>query len=52
LHPPETSVAYFDTLAAPAKKLVWFERARHEVFVDEPDAFNSGMAELVRPAVA
>jgi pimeloyl-ACP methyl ester carboxylesterase len=50
--PPETSVAYFDELAAPAKKLVWFERSGHEVFVDEPDAFNAAMAQLVRPAVA
>ena len=25
--PPETSVAYFDALTAPSKKLVWFERA-------------------------
>ncbi|HZJ56458.1 MAG TPA: alpha/beta hydrolase [Myxococcaceae bacterium] len=50
--PPETSVAYFDTLAAPAKKLIWFEQAGHEVFVDEPDAFNAAMAQLVRPAVA
>jgi pimeloyl-ACP methyl ester carboxylesterase len=29
--PPETSVAYFDALAAPSKRLVWFEfnRFRH-----------------------
>jgi len=50
--PPETSVAYFDTLAAPAKRVVWFERAGHEVFVDEADAFNAAMAQLVRPAIA
>ena len=50
--PPETSVAYFDTLAAPAKRVVWFERAGHEVFVDEADAFNATMAQLVRPAIA
>jgi pimeloyl-ACP methyl ester carboxylesterase len=50
--PPETSVAYFDGLAAPAKKLVWFERAGHEVFVDEAKAFNAAMTKLVRPAVA
>ncbi len=50
--PPETSVAYFDALAAPSKKLVWLERAGHEVFVDEPDAFNATMANLVRPAAA
>ena len=47
--PPETSVAYFDALAAPSKKLVWFEHSGHEAFVDEPEKFNSMMVELVRP---
>ena len=47
--PPETSVAYFDALTAPSKKLVWFEHSGHEPFVDEPDRFNAAMAELVRP---
>ena len=49
--PPETSVAYFDALSAPAKKLVWFERSGHEPFVDEPDQFNATMTDLVRPVV-
>jgi pimeloyl-ACP methyl ester carboxylesterase len=43
-------VAYFDALAAPAKKLVWFEQSGHEPFVDEPGKFNATMADLVRPA--
>jgi pimeloyl-ACP methyl ester carboxylesterase len=47
--PPETSVAYFEALTAPSKKLVWFEDSGHEPFVDEPDKFNTAMAELVRP---
>lgn len=47
--PPETSVAYFDALAAPSKKLVWFENAGHEVFADEPAKFNGAMIEMVRP---
>jgi pimeloyl-ACP methyl ester carboxylesterase len=47
--PRETSVAYFDALSAPSKKLVWFEHSGHEPFVDEPDNFNAAMAELVRP---
>jgi pimeloyl-ACP methyl ester carboxylesterase/membrane protease YdiL (CAAX protease family) len=47
--PPETSVAYFDALTAPLKKLVWFESSGHEAFVDEPDKFNATMVELVRP---
>jgi pimeloyl-ACP methyl ester carboxylesterase/membrane protease YdiL (CAAX protease family) len=47
--PPETSVAYFDALIAPSKRLVWFEHSGHEAFVDEPEKFNSTMVELVRP---
>jgi pimeloyl-ACP methyl ester carboxylesterase/membrane protease YdiL (CAAX protease family) len=47
--PPKTSVAYFDALAAPSKRLVWFDQSGHEAFVDEPGKFNSKMVELVRP---
>ena len=47
--PTETSVDYLDALAAPSKKLVWFEGSGHEPFVDEPLKFNAAMAELVRP---
>ena len=47
--PPDMSVAYFDALTAPSKKLVWFEHSGHEVFVDEPEKFNAPMVELVRP---
>jgi pimeloyl-ACP methyl ester carboxylesterase len=47
--PPETSVAFFDALTAPSKKLVWFEHSGHEAFVDEPEKFNSTMLDLVRP---
>jgi pimeloyl-ACP methyl ester carboxylesterase/membrane protease YdiL (CAAX protease family) len=47
--PPETSVAYFDALTAPSKRLVWFEHSGHEAFVDEPEKFNSTMVESVRP---
>lgn len=49
--PPETSVAYFDALSAPSKKLVWFEESGHEPFVDEPARFNAAMLEWVRPVV-
>lgn len=49
--PPETSLAYFEALHAPSKKLVWFEQSGHEPFVDEPAKFNAAMAELVRPAL-
>jgi pimeloyl-ACP methyl ester carboxylesterase len=49
--PTETSVAYFDALTAPSKKLVWFEQSGHEPFVDEPAKFNASMLELVRPVL-
>jgi hypothetical protein len=49
--PAETSVAYFDTLTAPSKRLLWFEESGHEAFVDEPEKFNRAMIELVRPVV-
>ena len=47
--PPETSVAYFEALAARSKKVLWFEESGHEPFMDEPAKFNRAMVELVRP---
>jgi pimeloyl-ACP methyl ester carboxylesterase len=49
--PAETSVAYYDALSAPSKRLVWFEESGHELFADEPAKFNASMIELVRPVV-
>jgi pimeloyl-ACP methyl ester carboxylesterase len=49
--PPETSVAYFDALTAPSKKVIWFEESGHEMFVDEPAKFNAAMVDIVRPVV-
>jgi pimeloyl-ACP methyl ester carboxylesterase len=49
--PAEVSVAYFDALNAPSKRLVWFEASGHEPFVDEPAKFNAAMAEFVRPGL-
>jgi len=45
--PPETSLAYFDALTAPSKKLVWFEESGHQLFADEPEKFNDAMVNLV-----
>jgi hypothetical protein len=45
----EGSVAYFDALRAPSKKLLWFEASGHEPFVDEAEKFNEAMIDLVRP---
>jgi pimeloyl-ACP methyl ester carboxylesterase len=50
--PPETSVAYFEALAAPSKTLVWFEESGHEPFVDEAVKFNAAMVDLVWPVSA
>jgi pimeloyl-ACP methyl ester carboxylesterase len=50
--PTEASVAYFDALTAPSKRLVWFEESGHEPFVVEPAKFNETMNELVRPVVS
>ena len=50
--PPEISVAYFDVLTAPSKRLVWFEESGHEPFVDEAVKFNAAMKEFVRPVTA
>jgi pimeloyl-ACP methyl ester carboxylesterase len=47
--PPETSIEYFDALSAPSKKLIRFENSGHEMFVDEPEKFNSVMSKFVRP---
>jgi pimeloyl-ACP methyl ester carboxylesterase len=47
--PPEASMAYFEALIAPSKKLVRFEESGHEPLADEPTKFNSAMAEVVRP---
>lgn len=49
---PEISVAYFNELTAPSKRLVWFETSGREPFVDQPAKFNVSMVELVRPVVA
>jgi pimeloyl-ACP methyl ester carboxylesterase len=46
---PETSLAYFDMLSAPSKRLLWFEQSAHEPPFEEPAKFNAAMVELVRP---
>jgi pimeloyl-ACP methyl ester carboxylesterase len=50
--PPGTSLAYFDALTAPSKRLVWFEESSHEPFVDEPAKFTNVMRDLVRPVLS
>lgn len=49
---PDVSLAYFEVLTAPSKRLVWFENSGHEPFWDEPLKFNTLMVDLVRPVAA
>ncbi|ACL55854.1 alpha/beta fold hydrolase [Methylobacterium nodulans] len=37
--PASVGVAYFETIAAPCKRLVWFERSAHNPPFEEPEAF-------------
>ena len=48
---PEISVAYFNMLSAPSKRLIWFEESAHEPPFEEPTKFNLAMTDLVRPVV-
>ncbi|WP_260761903.1 alpha/beta fold hydrolase [Mycobacterium sp. SMC-4] len=50
--PPDTSVAYFDALSAPSKRLVWFDESGHEPFVDEPSTFNRAVIDAVGALVS
>ena len=43
---------YFETLAAPSKDVLWFERPGHGPFVDEAAKFNAALVDLVRPRAA
>ncbi|MCB9737018.1 MAG: alpha/beta hydrolase [Deltaproteobacteria bacterium] len=38
--PSELAARWLDTLVAPEKRLVWFERSAHFINVEEADAFN------------
>jgi pimeloyl-ACP methyl ester carboxylesterase len=47
--PATLAAAYFETLAAPCKRLVWFEGSAHNVPFEEPAAFVEWMARDVAP---
>jgi pimeloyl-ACP methyl ester carboxylesterase len=47
----ETSAAYFEGLAAPSKRLVWFEESAHEPPFEEPFKFNQAIVELLKPVL-
>ncbi len=43
---------WFETVTAPAKKLVWFEQSAHEVFAEEPAKVLVALVADVRPIAA
>lgn len=38
---------YFETLRAPAKDLIWFERSAHFPFIEEPEKFRDEMRKIL-----
>jgi pimeloyl-ACP methyl ester carboxylesterase len=42
------AAAYLEALAAPTKRLVWFERSAHNVPFEEPERFDETVADLVK----
>jgi proline iminopeptidase len=47
--PSTLAAPWFDTITAPSKKLIWFEKSAHSPMVDEPEAFAKALIEQVRP---
>ena len=47
--PAELAARYFETLRAPEKELVWFERSGHMPNTEQRDLFNAFMVEQVLP---
>ncbi len=41
------AAAYFKHLAAPEKRLKWFEESAHNIPFEQPDAFNAALPELL-----
>ncbi len=44
----ETAAAYFATLHAPVKRLVWFENSAHNIPFEEPELFDATVVEELR----
>jgi pimeloyl-ACP methyl ester carboxylesterase len=47
--PSDVSARYFESLRAPSKELVWFERSAHMPQFEEPERFTRMMVEKVLP---
>jgi pimeloyl-ACP methyl ester carboxylesterase len=46
--PFELAEAYFESLKAPSKRLVWFENSAHMHNLDEPEKFQKELVEIAR----
>lgn len=46
--PFELVAAYFETLRAPSKKLVWFEKSAHMPNLEEPDKFQRELVDIAQ----
>jgi pimeloyl-ACP methyl ester carboxylesterase len=49
LMPGSISTAYFDTIQAPSKRLVWFEQSGHYLPFEEPRKFERVLVDEVLP---
>ena len=46
--PGQLAAAYLETIHAPAKGMIWFERSGHQPPWEEPEAFRTRLAEVLR----
>jgi pimeloyl-ACP methyl ester carboxylesterase len=49
--PAEIAARYFDSLKAPAKELIWFEKSAHMPNSEERDRFNSILTQRILPTI-
>jgi proline iminopeptidase len=47
--PSAFAAPWLDTITAPSKQVIWFEKSAHSPMVDEPEAFAKALIEIVRP---
>jgi hypothetical protein len=50
--PSEIAEKYFDSIRAPSKELIWFDRSAHIPYSEERDLFNRAMVAKVLPFAA
>jgi proline iminopeptidase len=47
--PSALAAPWLDTITAPSRQVIWFEKSAHSPMVDEPDTFAKALIEQVRP---